>query len=153
MDLWRIIMNNPLYVTTQIISLSEQAQSSRSQFHFLQKFRAKIRAKFRAKFRIKITKFLDFISSHNCTLLPRIEIYRWLIVYDSLKWCHTYSYLRWQPACEGRHLVATVLYLPVASFFIWVFVPVISLHQFPSTSFDFLKYFRLHPVHFRFDVI
>ena len=72
MDLWRIIMNNPLYVTTQIISLSEQAQSSRSQFHFLQKFRAKIRA----KFRIKITKFLDFISSHNCTLLPRIEIYR-----------------------------------------------------------------------------
>ena len=57
----------------------------------------------------------------------------------------TYSYCRRQPACEGRHLVATVLYFPVGSFFIWVLVPVISLHQFPSTSFDFLKkfdYFR-----------
>ena len=144
MDLWRIITDNPLYVTTQITSLSEQAQSSRPKFHYRKKF---------SKISQKFAKISRCQCRQNCTLLPRIEIYRWLIVYDSLKWCNTYSYLRWQPACEGRHLVATVLYLPVASFFIWVFVPVISLHQFPSTSFDFLKYFQLHPVHFRFDVI
>ena len=80
MDLWRIIMNNPLYVTTQIISLSEQAQSSRSQFHFLQKFRAKIRAKFRTKISQKIIKFRDFISpqlyltaqNRNLSLINRL---------------------------------------------------------------------------------
>ena len=63
MDLWRIIMNNPLYVTTQIISLSEQAQSSRSQFPFCKNFAQKFAQKFRKKIH-KISRF------HIATIVP-----------------------------------------------------------------------------------
>ena len=131
MDLWRIIMNNPLYVTTQIISLSEQAQSSRSQFPFCKNFAQKFAQKFRKKIH-KISRFhiasqlYLTAQNRNLSLINRL----WLIKMMSYLLISSLTTGLWRATPSGDCFVFTSCFFFHLSFRSSHFIAPISFNIF-----------------------